>query len=315
MTAGETTNLSFSLSLADAGFSKFVSPPGRVEVISSKNGGTNWVLILTAKDEGEAIVTATATHDGLPTDRKIRVTVKRRPQGWVEDNDVGLATNSTVSLSFIWIRTPDLSDGYRWKGGNERGVWVGQWEVTERQYEAVMRTNPAALRTNENHDDLPVESVTWMEATNFCAQLTDLFRTNEDLKGFRFDLPTRKQSDQILKVCLPALTNQNSLAQYVRYNTNITLNAASGFPLPIGNDRVQYSGKSGSGGLHDVFGNVWEWVWNDDRNDGVARGGGCDSGSAYFGQTPRVLDKDQKSGDVPGGKAAWIGFRVVLTPD
>ena len=51
-----------------------------------------------------------------------------------------------------------------------RGVSMGKYEVTQGQYEAVMGSNPSVFKGSPN---LPVENVSWMDATNFCARLTE----------------------------------------------------------------------------------------------------------------------------------------------
>ena len=50
-----------------------------------------------------------------------------------------------------------------------RGFWVGKYEVTQREYLAVMNTNPSFFPTNL---DGPVSSVSWLDAANYCAKLT-----------------------------------------------------------------------------------------------------------------------------------------------
>ena len=55
-----------------------------------------------------------------------------------------------------------------------RGFWVGKYEVTQREYLAIMNNNPSFFPTNL---DAPVSSVSWVDATNYCAKLTQLYRT------------------------------------------------------------------------------------------------------------------------------------------
>src|SRR5262249_20681676 len=55
------------------------------------------------------------------------------------------------------------------QGGLARGVWSGTDEVTEGQVAALMKTNPSATKG----DDVPVESVSWEDANDFCAALQD----------------------------------------------------------------------------------------------------------------------------------------------
>ena len=65
-----------------------------------------------------------------------------------------------------------------------RGFWIGETEVTQSQWEAVMGSNPSrdnAVRGDKIHipavsfkgPDLPVNSVTWDDVMDFCKKLTD----------------------------------------------------------------------------------------------------------------------------------------------
>jgi hypothetical protein len=50
-----------------------------------------------------------------------------------------------------------------------RGFWMGKYDVTRGEYEAVMGSNPSQFTGDPNR---PVESVPWDAATNYCATLT-----------------------------------------------------------------------------------------------------------------------------------------------
>ena len=49
--------------------------------------------------------------------------------------------------------------------------FMGQYVVTQAQYQAVMGENPSFF--SENGANLPVENVSWLDATGFCAQLSE----------------------------------------------------------------------------------------------------------------------------------------------
>ena len=49
-----------------------------------------------------------------------------------------------------------------------RGFWMGKFEVTQAQYEAVTGVNPSHFRGSRR----PVEQVSWSEAKIFCDKLT-----------------------------------------------------------------------------------------------------------------------------------------------
>ena len=70
------------------------------------------------------------------------------------------------------------------------GYWLGKYEVTQAQYQAVMGKNPSYFKG----DDLPVECVSWDDAANFCAKLTEIERAAGRLPaGYEYVLPTEAQ--------------------------------------------------------------------------------------------------------------------------
>ena len=73
----------------------------------------------------------------------------------------------------------------RWEGEGpqteviiSRGFWMGKSEVTQGEYEAVIGSNPSYFNGVQWEIDYgidltrPVESVTWYDATEYCAKLT-----------------------------------------------------------------------------------------------------------------------------------------------
>ena len=51
-----------------------------------------------------------------------------------------------------------------------QSFYMGKYEVTQAQYRAVMGTNPS----NFKGDNLPVEQVSWNDATEFCRKLSQM---------------------------------------------------------------------------------------------------------------------------------------------
>ncbi|MBE6380129.1 MAG: formylglycine-generating enzyme family protein, partial [Lentisphaerae bacterium] len=62
--------------------------------------------------------------------------------------------------------------------------YMGVTEVTQGQYRAIMKDNPAYFK----EDDLPVERVTWHKAMEFCERLNEYAPD-----GWKFTLPTETQ--------------------------------------------------------------------------------------------------------------------------
>ena len=141
------------------------------------------------------------------------------------------------------------------------GFSIGKYPVTQAEWETVMGNNPSHWNwENLPHfvsDNLPVESVSWHEATAFCEKLSDsLGLTGAD----RYRLPTEAEWEW-------------AASGGIREDRKITKEAgwycenAKG-TLPVGR-------KAPNGfGLHDVLGNVCEWTATEWGADRVFRGGG-----------------------------------------
>ena len=63
-----------------------------------------------------------------------------------------------------------------------KGFWIGQTEVTQAQWDSVRGNNPSHFRG----DNLPVESVSWYDAVNFCGELSQRERR-------KYRLPTEAE--------------------------------------------------------------------------------------------------------------------------
>ena len=67
-----------------------------------------------------------------------------------------------------------------------RDFYLGRTEVTQAQWKAVMGTNPSSFKG----DDLPVETVSWNDAMEFCEKLNAMGKAPS---GWKFSLPTETQ--------------------------------------------------------------------------------------------------------------------------
>lgn len=166
-------------------------------------------------------------------------------------------------------------------------LWAGQYEVTQKEYQAVMDNNPSSF-SGENH---PVDSVTWSDAMAFCKKLTAMeTETNQLPAGFKYSLPTETQWEM--------LVDSASLKDAVmKYNRNA-------------NDSTSAVGSLGANslGLYDTRGNVMEWCLDShDPSYHVLRGGAWDTAvepSTRIEFRNYVQNPDERKND--------YGFRVVL---
>jgi formylglycine-generating enzyme required for sulfatase activity len=134
-----------------------------------------------------------------------------------------------------------------------RGFWVNQFEVTQSEYQNLTCTNPATFTGDL---DRPVENISWPDAMNYCALLTQQERQALRLPdGYVYRLPTEAEWEYAARA---GTTNwfsfgddQSLLGTYAWYDRDsqwTTHRVGQLQPNPWG--------------LNDVHGNVFEWCWD-----------------------------------------------------
>ena len=247
--------------------------------------------------------------------------------------------SDTVSLDMIWIEpgtfmmgspTDELgrdSDETQHQVTLTRGYWLGKYEVTQAQYEAVMGTNPSYFKGA----DFPVEQVTWNDAVKFCEWLTVQERVAGRLpEGYEYTLPTEAQWEYACRAGtttafnngtnIPTMLqredrpcpNLDPLAWYY-YNSG----EYDGEPFPVGQKQPN------AWGLYDMHGNVWEWCldwYGSYPSSAVTDPKGVSTGSsrvvrggswAYYANGCRSAYRGYGH---PDNRWDSIGFRVALAP-
>ena len=125
-----------------------------------------------------------------------------------------------------------------------RPFYLGKYEVTQAQWETVMGYNPSAWRGQRN---LPVEQVSWEDVQEF------LRRLNAEEGGTRYRLPTEAEWEYAARAGTTTAYSFGSdvsrLDEYAWHAGN-----AAHMSHPVGQL------KPNAWGLHDMHGNVWEWV-------------------------------------------------------
>jgi formylglycine-generating enzyme required for sulfatase activity len=131
-----------------------------------------------------------------------------------------------------------------------RAFYLGRSEVTQRQWQLVMGTNPSHF---QGCDECPVETVTFHDIEAF------LGRLNRD-GGVRFRLPTEAEWEYACKASgdrpFGALDSLGAADANIdgRFPYNAPAAAASKGTLPVARFPPN------AWGLSDMSGNVWEWV-------------------------------------------------------
>ncbi len=214
--------------------------------------------------------------------------------------------------------------------------WIGKYEVTQAEWEAVMGNNPSYFRGA----NLPVESVSWYDCIEYCNR--------------------RSQREGLTPAYTIDKTRQdpNNTNQYDNVKWTVTVNwSANGYRLPTeaeweyaaGGGQLSrsftYSGSESLGdvawyidnsgrtthpvgtkqanelGIFDMSGNVWEWCW-DRCGDNVGTGAnpsGPNSGSYCVARGGSWLNSDYgcelayRGGSYAGDRDNILGFRVLKT--
>jgi formylglycine-generating enzyme required for sulfatase activity len=130
--------------------------------------------------------------------------------------------------------------------------YLGKYEVTQAQWAAVMGTQPNMFKG----DNLPMENISWNEAQEFIRRLNAMESTN------KYRLPTEAEweyaarAGTMTKFSFDA-SNAGQYAWFGDNSDNTTHPVGVKLPNPLG--------------LHDMHGNVWEWVQDWYGDDWYAR--------------------------------------------
>jgi formylglycine-generating enzyme required for sulfatase activity len=259
----------------------FTPPTGTV--------GTVYYYVVVANTIGDnldgGVKTATVTSETA------RITVFiTSPTGiemvWIPSGSFQMGSNDSLDWNAQPAHQVTLTNGF----------WMGKYQVTQGQYQAVMGSNPSWFTTangrppaiGETDARRPVERVSWYDTIVFCNRLSMM----EGLTpAYRIDGVTDPDIWITIHGAPPTSSIPSSRWNFVEivpgstgyrlpteaqweyacragtttaYNTGNVITDNTGWYLANSGSRTREVGlkPANSWGLHDKHGNVWEWVWD-----------------------------------------------------
>ena len=233
--------------------------------------------------------------------------------------------NSTVALDMIWVEpgtftmgSPTTETG---RGTDEtehnvtltEGFYLGKYEVTQAQYEAVMTGNSYGLSAKpswfDGHPNRPVENVSWDDIQKFLIRLNTLEADNIP-EGWAYVLPTEAQWEY---ACRAGTTSAYSWGDTIT-TSNANYNASGNYTVDVG----QYS--ANPWGFYDMHGNVSELTLDtlgsysadpktDPYNAGSSGSWRVDRGRSWYDNSSDL--RSASRGSVAASDSNYhLGFRV-----
>ena len=238
--------------------------------------------LFTLETNGTLKTATTFDFESNASTYSIRVQVKDEHNGTAEGNFTVTLTdlnepsqpnhfvdlNSSVNLEMIWVEPGTFTMGSPVSEANRqsdetqhnvtltKGFYLGKYEVTQAQYEAVMTGNTNGLSPTPSqvfgNPNRPVFFVSWDDVQVFLSRLNAVEQAAGRLPvGWSYVLPTEAEWEYACR----AGTNT---ATY----TGTSYGIAAAQPYDVGQP-IPPSGTPNPAnpwGFFDMYGNVWEWV-------------------------------------------------------
>ena len=210
--------------------------------------------------------------------------------------------------TFTMGATPEQGDdAYDWEKPAHQvtlsSYYIGETEVTQALWEAVMGSNPSYFKGSEH----PVEEVSWDDCQTFICKLNTL-------TGKTFRLPTEAEWEYAAR--------SGKKSQGYKYSGSNTLDNVAWYDDNSGGETHPVKTKSPNElGLYDMSGNVWEWCqdWSGGYDSSSQKNPtGPSTGSArvsrggswyYFARYCRVSFRGNSA---PDNRSGSLGFRLAL---
>lgn len=275
------------------------------------------------------------------------------------ENSIGMKFRLIPPGEFLMGGTPEeIADALKAVGGDEhwqrcvrsetpqhkavlsRPIYCSIHEVTQKEYDHVMRTNPSYFAATGGGKDAvagmdtathPVETVSWNDAAEFCAKLSEQEKLKPNysrdfaavtmLSGAGYRLPTEAEWEFACRA--------GTTTKYWSGETDESLAQVDWFGVNSGG-RTHAAGERMANplGLFDIHGNVWEWVqdwWEPSYYEQFVEQPATDPSGPSLATGQRVIRGGNRGYAAfhcrssvrgalePTGRGDNVGFRVALT--
>ncbi len=190
-----------------------------------------------------------------------------------------------------------------------RDFYIGKYELTQAQYEAIMGNNPSSTKGADH----PVEMVGYNDAVEFTIKLSQA-------TGLQFRLPTEAEWEYAAR---GGSASQEFIYAGSNTATDVAYHFTTGGPerdaavtVPVG------SFMPNSLGIYDMSGNVYEWCLDkldaytaEAKTDPVGTAGNriLRGGSWYHNQASAAVS--YRGSNTDDFIRAYLGFRIIYIPE
>lgn len=212
------------------------------------------------------------------------------------------------------------SEGPQHRVQIEKPFAIGKYTVTFEEYDAFVQANQSDKPSDEGwgRGRRPVINVSWEEARAYAKWLSEQ-------TGKHYRLPSEAEWEYAARAgtTTPFLTGEQITTEQANFDGKYTYNGSAkgenrGKTVEVG------SFPANAFGLHDVHGNVWEWVqdcWHDNYEGAPGDGTAWESGDCTrrllrggsWNYDPQNVRSAGRYRYAPGSRSGDVGFRLART--
>ena len=246
----------------------------------------------------------------------------------VEVNSISLyhTVPSASNMEMIWVEPGTFSMGQTGSENQKQvtlsnGYYLGKYEVTQAEYEGVMKNNSKGLNSKPSqwlNNKRPVERVSWEDATVFLSRLNQVEQTAGRLpSGWKYVLPSEAQWEYACRAGTTSLYSWGDDINSSHANYNWDGKSSTGKDAKETVNVGQYP--ANSWGFFDMHGNVLEWVndwWEKNPSSVATNPEGPASGTdrvkrgGSWSSEGTDLRSAHRNFVAPGTRTSNLGFRI-----